>query len=62
MRGLNDSPEHLAALKKAVELIKPDKVQLNSPVRHTADEGVLSLERGALEAIAREFGPLAEVV
>jgi wyosine [tRNA(Phe)-imidazoG37] synthetase (radical SAM superfamily) len=62
VRGINDSPEHIAALKKAVEMIKPDKIQLNSPVRHTAEEGILSLEPATLQEIARQFGTIAEVV
>ncbi|MFZ2385910.1 MAG: radical SAM protein [Candidatus Omnitrophota bacterium] len=62
VRGLNDSKEDIAELKKAAERIKPDKIQVNSPVRGTADKGILSLDKSAMEEVLRVLGPLAEAV
>jgi wyosine [tRNA(Phe)-imidazoG37] synthetase (radical SAM superfamily) len=62
VRGLNDSQEDIAELKKAVERIQPDRIQVNSPVRSTAEEGVLALDKAAMEEVLRVLGPLAEAV
>jgi len=54
--GINDSPEHLAALATTARDIGPELVQLNTVIRPPAVAGVgaLSLER--LEEIAAGFG------
>jgi len=62
VKGLNDSPAHLAALKKAVARIRPDKVQLNTAVRPPAEKWVKPLSARALERICRRLGPGCEVV
>jgi len=62
VRGLNDSKEDIAELKKAAERIKPDRIQVNSPVRSTAEEGVLPLDKAAMQEVLRVLGPLAEAV
>jgi wyosine [tRNA(Phe)-imidazoG37] synthetase (radical SAM superfamily) len=62
VRGLNDSPEDIAGLKQAVERIKPDKIQVNSPVRKPAEEGVVPLDKQRIEEIMRVLGPSAETV
>lgn len=61
VKGLNDSPAHLAALKKAVARIRPDKVQLNTVVRPPAEKEVKPLSARALERICRGLGPGCEV-
>jgi len=62
VKGVNDSPAHVAALKKAVARIRPDKVQLNTVVRPPAEKGVKPLPARALERICRRLGPGCEVV
>lgn len=54
--GINDAPEHLAALAATAQEIGPELVQLNTVIRPPAVPGVgaLSLER--LEEIAAGFG------
>ena len=62
VRGLNDSPEDITGLKQAVERIKPDKIQVNSPVRKPAEEGVVPLDKQRIEEIMCVLGPSAEAV
>ena len=40
IKGLNDSPGHICKLKEVIEAIRPDRIQLNSPVRTTAEKGI----------------------
>ncbi len=60
--GLNTDTEQIAKIKDAVELIRPDKVQLNTAVRSTAEASVKRLDAGKLQAIAASLGANCEVV
>lgn len=60
--GVNDSPEHVQKLKAAVERIRPDKVQLNSPVRVPKESGVRGLTVERLREICAQIGNNCEVV
>ena len=62
VKGVNDQPEHIAKLKAAIDRINPDKVQLNSPVRKTAEPGVVPADRSTLEQICAALGPNCEIV
>jgi len=62
VKGVNDSPAHIRALKKAVELIDPDRVHLNTVVRPPADARARPLTPAAMDRVRRAFGPRAEVV
>ncbi len=62
VEGVNDQPQHLAALKAAIGLICPDKVQLNSPVRVTAEPGVVGLSPERLRQICAYLGKACEIV
>jgi wyosine [tRNA(Phe)-imidazoG37] synthetase (radical SAM superfamily) len=62
VKDINDSPADIQALKKAIALIRPDKVQLNTVVRPPAEKWARPLTRGALNKIRRELGGKAEVV
>lgn len=62
VKGLNDTPEDIEALKKAVLRIKPHRVQLNTVVRPPADPRAKPLSYAELLALAREFDPEAEVL
>lgn len=62
IESLNTSDEHIAQLKKAAEIIKPDKIQLNTAVRPTADQGIDPMTYEKLKAIADKLGKNAEVV
>ncbi|MCG8431904.1 MAG: radical SAM protein [Candidatus Omnitrophica bacterium] len=62
LAGVNDAPEHIAELRKLVDKIKPDKVQLNSPVRAPEEAGVEGIPGERLEEIRTAFGPACELV
>jgi len=60
--GLNTGTEQIAKIKNAIELIRPDKVQLNTAVRPTAEADIKRLDAEKLQAIAARIGPKCEVV
>ncbi len=62
VEGVNTDIEQIAKIKGLIERIRPDRVQLNTAVRPTAEPGLerLSLER--LQSIAKELGQSCEVV
>lgn len=60
--GVNDGRRHIEELKKVIQRINPDKIQLNSPVRATAEENVLPVEREKLEQIKEMLGDKAEII
>jgi wyosine [tRNA(Phe)-imidazoG37] synthetase (radical SAM superfamily) len=62
VEGLNTGPEQIAHLRSAIERIRPDKVQLNTAVRPTADLDVASVTQERLRQIASELSDRAEVV
>jgi len=61
VKGINDSASEIRALKKAIALIMPDKVQLNTVVRPPAEKFALPLSARQLKEISRELGPETEV-
>lgn len=62
VKGINDNQEELNALKKAVEKINPDKIQLNTPVRPTCEKGVDILSSKKLLEIKEFFGKKCEII
>lgn len=62
VKGVNDSPAHLRALKRAVERIRPDRVQLNTVVRPPAERTARPLTAAEMEKVRRFFGGKAEVI
>jgi len=60
IKGLNDSPEYIKKLKEVIERIKPDKVQLNSPVRKTLQQDVCGVDEVTLKEIRRILGDCVE--
>lgn len=62
VEGFNTDTEQIARIKNAINRIRPDKVQLNTAVRPTAEPGIKSLNAGKLQAIAEELGEKCEVV
>jgi len=62
IEGVNTGAGQVAKIKDAVERIRPDKVQLNTAVRPTADSRVVRPDAATLQDIAGELGPLAEIV
>ncbi len=61
VKGLNDDIRHIRKLKDIIEKINPDKVQLNSPVRTTAESGILPVAKSKLKKIKAILGEKVEV-
>lgn len=62
IEGVNSSDEQAGAIKRCVERIGPDRVQLNTAVRPPADEQVHAAASESLERIQRLLGPRAEII
>jgi len=62
VEGLNTDAEQIGKIKDAIELIRPDKVQLNTAVRPTAEASVERVDAEKLQYIAEELGEKCEVV
>jgi len=62
VEGLNTDAEQIAKISDAIERIRPDKVQLNTAVRPTAEPHLKRLDTEKLRAIAARLGPKCEVV
>jgi len=61
IEGFNADNGQISKLTEVVERIRPDKVQLNTAVRPTAEQGIKSLDAGRLEQIAEKIGSNCEV-
>jgi wyosine [tRNA(Phe)-imidazoG37] synthetase (radical SAM superfamily) len=62
LKGLNDQPEELTAIRDLLQEISPDKVQLNTAVRPVAHKSAEALTQEEMEAVADFLGAGAEVV
>ncbi|MDD5326341.1 MAG: radical SAM protein [Phycisphaerae bacterium] len=62
IEGFNTDNEQIAKIKSAIGRIRPDKVQLNTAVRPTAEPGIKSLDAKKLQAIAEKLGENCEVI
>jgi wyosine [tRNA(Phe)-imidazoG37] synthetase (radical SAM superfamily) len=62
VKGLNDNLAHSRRLKETIERINPDRVQLNSPVRYTAQEGIEAVDAKHLQKIKELLGDKCEII
>jgi wyosine [tRNA(Phe)-imidazoG37] synthetase (radical SAM superfamily) len=62
LQGVNTSEEDLAGLAAEVARIGPQRVQLNTAVRPTAERGAQAVPAAMLQEWAMRFGPNAEVI
>ncbi len=62
VEALNTEDEQIAKIRDAIELIRPDKIQLNTAVRPTAEADIKRLDAERRQAIAARLGPKCEVV
>ena len=62
VEGINTGAEQIAGIKKAIKLIEPDKIHLNTAVRPTADPNITRLNAEKMLEIADRLGPKCEVV
>ncbi len=58
--GTNE--REIAELRRCVDLIRPDRVQLNTVTRPPAEEWAVAVSRKRLDEIAATFSPPAEVI
>jgi len=62
LAGCNDVTSEVDKLAGCVSRIKPDRVQLNTATRPTAEKYAVCVERARLDELAARFDPLAEVI
>jgi wyosine [tRNA(Phe)-imidazoG37] synthetase (radical SAM superfamily) len=62
VEGINTGRDQIAWIREAIERIRPDKVQLNTAVRPTADPTVRRVDAEALHEIAALLGPGCEII
>jgi wyosine [tRNA(Phe)-imidazoG37] synthetase (radical SAM superfamily) len=62
VKGKNDGAENIRQLTECIGRIHPDKIQLNSPVRCTAEPDALPLDEKKLLKIKEAFGDKAEIL
>ncbi len=62
VKGINDEPGHIRKLKDIIDRIKPDKIQLNSPVRTTAEADIRTPDRKTIEKIKEALGDKCEII
>lgn len=62
VKGVNDDLAQIRKLKEVVDKIRPDKIQINSPVRTTAEDNVLSANKRKLEKIKEILGDRCEII
>jgi wyosine [tRNA(Phe)-imidazoG37] synthetase (radical SAM superfamily) len=58
----NDSAEQLRALRRAIDSMRPDRIQINTVVRPPADPSVRPLSHESLQRARACLGPRAEIV
>jgi len=62
LAGINDSDREVEGLKRVIDQIAPDKIDLNTVVRPPADARAVPLDRKRLEALKLFFGENTEIV
>ena len=62
VKGINDSLKYAKKFKKIIDLIRPDAVQLNTPVRNTAEGWVRAPKRERLLKIRKILGENCQIV
>jgi wyosine [tRNA(Phe)-imidazoG37] synthetase (radical SAM superfamily) len=62
VRGANDTEEAVRAIARVVADVKPDRVQLNTAVRPTAEAGLEPVSPERLAELAALFAPPGEVI
>lgn len=55
VKGVNDGPQHLPELRRVIDRVAPDRVELNTVVRPPAVEGVSGLDRAEMERAMLHF-------
>lgn len=62
LAGINDSEKELEGLREVIEVISPEKIQLNTVVRPPADQSAILLDMERLKELRNFFGEKAEII
>ena len=62
IKGINDDEHSAANLNRLIARIRPDRVQLNTAVRPTAEADAKALSPEEMDHLCERFGPKAEVI
>jgi wyosine [tRNA(Phe)-imidazoG37] synthetase (radical SAM superfamily) len=62
LKGLNDTEEELTLLRRALQKIAPDKIQLNTAVRPVVEDAARPLNQAEMESAAATLGGPVEVI
>lgn len=62
LEGFSDSPEEAEKIARWIPMIKPDRVQLNTAVRPTAEKFARAVPEEKLRILAKIFGPKTEII
>ncbi|MDD2751729.1 MAG: radical SAM protein [Candidatus Omnitrophica bacterium] len=60
--GVNDDIRQVRKFVEVIEKIRPDRIQLNSPVRTTSEPDIFPVDRKKLERIKELLGEKCEIV
>ena len=60
--GINDDLRYIKKLKEVCDKINPDKIQLNSPVRTTAEADIIPVAEAKLKRIKKILGDKCEII
>jgi len=59
---INDDEKNIKSLAEIAKKIKPDKIQLNTAVRPTAEKSVKPVQQEKMKELAKLFTPEAEII
>jgi wyosine [tRNA(Phe)-imidazoG37] synthetase (radical SAM superfamily) len=62
LRGINSAADDVRRIAKLTRTIKPNRVQINTAIRPTAESFVRAVPASRLDELARLFDPPAEVI
>ena len=60
--GINDAPKKVQRLREIIDVIGPDRIQLNTVIRPPAEEFVFPLSLDQLEKVRDSWGAEAEII
>jgi wyosine [tRNA(Phe)-imidazoG37] synthetase (radical SAM superfamily) len=61
-RGINDDLRQIKKLNEIIEKVNPQRIQINSPVRSTAEPDCLAVDKSKLEKIKEILGQKCEII
>ena len=61
-KGINTDRDSIEKIRRQIERIRPDRIQLNTAVRPPAHQEAMIVDRAELEQIAASLGPTAKVI